>query len=194
MFRLKALSDNLVLFIIVNFLSIGIVKSRAALFNTADLTFKFKDNPIHKKIQNWIPIDNSNEIKKIYFFNVTNLDNYLNDESEKIEVNELEPIVYQSSYLEPLFLNFTSDEKTVIFHVMHSHTLDDKETKILNQSNMITRLNADSVNRLEQSENYFDSFKSQSNYTDMQKIKKLFENVPISNLITEENVSNKVNN
>jgi len=88
---------------------------------------------------------------KMYLFNITNLDEYLNEEEDYINVNEVGPVVY--SYKPNItILNWSEDQSTVTFVKERTFHFEPEMTKIdmnttINSANIIAASIVDKVSK-----------------------------------------------
>ena len=87
---------------------------------------------------------------KIYLFNITNLDSYLNEDDEMIRVKEIGPIVY--SYRPNItILNWTNNENSITFVKFKTYHFEKEMTKVdlnavINSVNIVAAGVVDKVN------------------------------------------------
>lgn len=161
------------LLIFINFFGSNFVKLEP-INQTNSLT------EIEEKIKSWIPLENS-EIVKFYFFNITDLDDYFNNENGKITVEELEILKGKSLPLKPYFSSLSSDGSFARFNLDQKYFFNNSEKEKLYLNKTILQVNKEFSRILDDSTNGFiDSPKN--------KTRSLFKNEIIVNINVAKDV------
>lgn len=150
------------------YLSILIKLFSLVLVNVDGSIESKSSDSIEEKVKNWIPLENP-EVAKIYYFNITNLIEYMKNENEKLEVAELEPMVYES-HSKPQLISVHPDYRSAIFKLNHNYSLKTDLMKNLSLNKFFTTVNSEviedsfSCSNKDSNQNLLDFIGSSFNY------------------------------
>lgn len=122
----------------------------AVLINLLGLDFVKleQETSIEEKVKSWVKIEND-EIYKIYYFNITNLDDFIRNKDDKLKVDELEPLFYKANQVSNSFLGMTSNESVAKFDLQYSY--DFEKTENFDENKTFTTIETTVVDILDES-------------------------------------------
>lgn len=127
---------------------------------------------------------------KLYFFNITNLDDYLNNENAKIEVKEMSPLVFKSKCQSLKFLALNSKEGVANFRLNCNYTFDQKLMKNFDENKIITTVETKTIELLDDFPDVLRNLlNNKFNLDQKESTKNLFINLKMKDLFISENVS-----